>query len=205
MRKSWVLSLVCILLLAGSVLAQEQKAAPEAMSMMPPQALSDDLLTWMVGEWEGWTTSPMGKSHDWQKIEWALDNQFIIMHYTAKTTEPNQEAMKAMAEAMKMSKEDMEKMQNMVYKGMGTMTLNPQNGELMAMWFDNMRGTYKGTGKREGNMFVTSWESPMGTETRTIEKAGEDKMVMTFKGKGPTGEDMEGRTELTRKKGAGKS
>lgn len=205
MRKSWVLSFAGILLLAVCALAQEKEAAQEAMPMTPPPAVSDDLFTWLVGEWEGWSTTPMGKSQDWQKVEWALDNQFLVMHYTAKTTEPNQEAMKAMAEAMKLSEADMKKMQDMAYKGMGTLTLNPMNGEVMAMWFDNWRGTYKGTGKREGDKFVISWESPMGAETRTIEKTSDGKLVMTFKGKDMLGKDAEGRTEMTRKKMAGKS
>lgn len=205
MRKRSVILSTSILLLALSAFAQEKEAAPAAMPMTLPQPLSDDLFTWLVGEWEGWSTTPMGKSQDWQKIEWALDNQFIIMHYTAKTTEPNQEAMKAMAETMKMSQADMEKMQNMVYKGMGTMTLNPMNGEVMAMWFDNLRGTYKGTGKRDGDKFIINWESPMGTETRTIEKGPDGKLVMTFKSKDMMGNDMEGRTEMTRKKMSGKS
>jgi len=88
---------------------------------------------------------------------------------------------------------------------MGMMTINPANDELAAYWFDNYRGTYKGTGKREGMKIVTTWESPMGSETRVIEKVSDDKMVMTFKGKDPTGKEIEGRTELTRTKMAGKS
>jgi len=205
MRKNVLLNVVCILLLAMSAFAQEKEVAKDAMPTTPPPPLSDDLFKWMVGEWEGWTTSPMGKSQDWQKVEWALDNQYIVIHYSAKTTEANPEAMKAMAEAMKMSEADMKKMQDMVYKGMGPMTLNPKTGEVTAMWFDNWRGSYKGTGKREGNKIVVAWESPQGNETRTIERVGDAKLVMTFQGKDPTGKVMEGRTELTRKKAPSKT
>ncbi len=206
MRKNLLLCLACILMLALPAFAQEKEMAnPAAMPMTPPQPLSDDLFKWMVGEWEGWSTSPMGKSQDWQKIEWALDNQFIVIHYTAKTTEPNQEAMKAMADAAKMSKADMDKMQNMGYKGMGPMTINPQTGEVTAMWFDNMRGSYKGKGKREGNKITMTWEGPMGARTDTTEKVSEDKMVVTYTNKEPDGKVTEGRTEFTRKKGASKT
>jgi hypothetical protein len=205
MRKNLLLSLVCILLLAMPAFAQEKEMASEGMPTAPPAPLADDLFNWMVGEWVGTSTSPMGKSQDWQKVEWALDNQYILIHYTAKTTEANPEAMKAMAEAMKMSEADMKKMQDMVYKGMGPMTLDPKTGEVRAMWFDNWRGNYKGSGKREGNKLVTTWESPRGSETRIFEKVGDDKLVVTFKGKDPTGKDVEGRTELTRKKAASKT
>jgi len=210
MRKTLVLSLILTALLTLVVqplptLAQEEKKmTQEAMPMSLPKPLADDLCTWMVGEWEGWSTSPMGKSQDWQKIEWGLDNQFLMTHYTAKHTEVNQEAMKAWTEAMKMSKEDMDKMKDMVYKGMGPMTINPMTGEFVGYWFDNWRGSYKGTGKREGDKITMHWEGPMGTSERTIEKVSADKMVMTFKENDPSGKVIEGRTELTRKKAAPK-
>jgi hypothetical protein len=107
---------------------------------------------------------------------------------------------------MKMSKEDMDKMKDMVYKGMGPTTINPQTAEVVGYWFDNWRGMYKGAGKREGNKITMRWEGTMGTSERTIEKVSDDKMVMTFKEKDPTtGKEIEGRTELTRKKSASKS
>ena len=145
MRKTLLLSLALTALLVLVIqplptLAQEEKKTmpPEGMSMALPKPLADDLFTWMVGEWEGWSTSPMGKSQDWQKIEWSLDNQFVTTHYTAKHTEVNQEEMKKWSESMKMSKEDMDKMKDMVYKGMGPMTINPQTGEIVGYWFDNL-------------------------------------------------------------------
>jgi hypothetical protein len=205
MRKYLLLSLACVLLLVMPAFAQEKEMANEAMPTAPPTALTDDLFKWMVGEWEGTTTSPMGKSNDWQKVEWALDNQYIIVHYTAKTAEANPEAVKAMAEAMKISEADVKKMQDMTYKGMGPMTLDPKTGEVRAMWFDNWRGAYKGSGKREGNKLVTLWEGTMGSETRTFEKVGEDKLIVTFQTKDATGKETEGRTELIRKKPASKT
>jgi len=210
MRKTLILSLalMAFLALAASPLPifaqEEKKMTQEAMPMTPPKPLADDFFNWMAGEWEGWSTSPTGKTQDWQKIEWGLDNQFLMTHYSAKTTEVNQEAMKAWAEAYKMSKEDMDKMAKMVYKGMGPMTINPMTGEIVGYWFDNWRGSYKGTGKREGNKITMHWEGTMGTSERTIEKASDDKMVMTYQEKDPTGKVVEGRTELTRKKMAPK-
>lgn len=202
MRKNRLLLLAGVLLLAATASAQDQEPSKAVMPMTPPGPLTDDLMQWMVGEWEGWSSTPVGKSQDWQKIEWALDNQFLLIHFTGKTTEVNQQARQAMAEAMKLSKADMDKMQNMVYKGMGTITLNRMTGEVIASWFDNLRGVYTATGRREGNKLITIWPSPMGPETRTFEKISDDKMVTTFKGKDFTGKDAEVRGEYTRTKSA---
>ena len=188
-------------LVAVPVFAQEKEAAKEsAPSMLLPKPLEDALCKWMVGEWEGWGTSPMGKTQDWHKVEWRLDNQFLMTYYTSKWSEMNAEGMKAWAESMKMSKEDLEKMKEMVYKAMGPLTIDPVSGEYMGYWFDNWRGVYKGTGKREGNKITMTWEGPMGTSVHTVEKVSDDKMVITFKETDPSGNVMEGRTELTRKK-----
>lgn len=180
MRKMPWFSLACLVTLALSAFGQEKEAAKDAMAMTPPAPLADDFFTWLVGEWEGTTTSPMGNSQDWQKVELSLDNQFLMTHYTARMPE-------------------------MTYKGMGPLTINPATGEITGYWFDNWRGVYKGTGKREGNKVTMTWEGPMGTRTETTEKVSEDKVVTTFKNKEPDGKVMEGRTELTRKKGAGKT
>jgi hypothetical protein len=202
MRKILALLLA---LAAFPLLAQEKETAKETAPMAPPKPLEDDFYKWMIGDWEGWTSSPMGKAQEWQKIEWGLDNQFVVVHNTSKWTEMNQEFMNAMAEATKMSKADIDKMKNMVYKGMGVFTLDPMSSDFNGYWFDNWRGVSKGLGKRDGDTVTMAWESPMGTETRTIEKISDDKMVMTFKVKDPTGKEVEGRTELTRKKMADKS
>ncbi len=179
MRKNVLLSVACILLLAMSALAQDKEVAKDAMPA-PPAPLADDLFQWMVGEWEGSSTTAMGKSQDWQKVEMSLDNQWVTTHYTA-----NMGAMK--------------------YKGMGPMTINPATNEVTGYWFDNFRGVYKGMGKRDGNKITMTWEGPMGTRTDTTEKVSQDKMVVTYTNKEPDGKVSEGRTELTRKKMAGKT
>ena len=204
MKKISILLLAGLVLLSMPVLAQEKEKPKEAApSMTPPKALEDDFCKWMVGEWEGWSQSPMGKSKDWQKVEYGLDNQFVMTHYTSKMTEMTPEQMKAMMDSYGMTKEQVEKMRDMTYKGMGPLTINPMTGEYVGYWFDNWRGTYKGTGKRESNKVTITWEGPMGTEVRTTEKVSDDKMVVSFKSKDPKGNLTEGRTELMRKK-AGK-
>ena len=201
MKRTFVVLLTLMAFTALPMLAQEKEKPKEAApSMEPPKPLADDFCKWMIGEWEGWSTSPMGKSKDWQKVEMGLDKQFVMTHYNSKMTEMTPDQMKAMAEAYGMTKEQVEKMKDMTYKGMGPMTINPMTGEYVGYWFDNWRGMYKGTGKREGNKITMNWEGPMGTSMRTIENVGDDKMVQTYSEKDMKGNVVEGKTEMTRKK-----
>jgi len=201
-----LLFVVAVLVLFSLPLLSQGKEKPKeaARSMMPPKALDDDLCTWMVGEWEGWSQSPMGKTTDGYKNEWSLDGQFLMMQATSKTAEMTEEQKKKAPETYGMSMEDVEKMNAMTYKGMGPLTISPGLGEYTGYWFDNWRGVYKGTGKREGNKITMWWEGPMGEEMRTTEKVGDDKMVITFKSTDPKGAVTEGKTELTRKKSESK-
>jgi hypothetical protein len=180
MRRVAVLLLAVVVCIALPVFAQETKdAAKDAAAMMPPmpKPLDDEFLKWNIGEWEGTTTMPMGTSQDWQKVEMSLDDQFILIQYNSSVNG------------------------QVVYKGAGPMTIDPKTGGVVGYWFDNMRGMYKGVGKREGNKVSMTWEGGDGT-TRwdTTEKVGEDKMVVTFKSKMPDGSMQEGRSEFTRKK-----
>jgi NifU-like protein involved in Fe-S cluster formation len=123
-------------------------------SSMSRSVTADDFFIWMIGEWEGMTTSFMTKAQDWQKIESGLDNRSVIIHSTSKLIEMDPVVKKSM------SKEDIDKMMSMVYKGRGTMIIDPKTSEFAANWFDST-GTYKGTGRREGNVVITTWESPL--------------------------------------------
>ena len=168
--------------------------------MAPPKPLDNSFMTWMVGDWAGQTTGTTGKTKDWQKIEWGLDNQFVVVNYSSKMVSVSPEQMKAMTSSMKMSEEEVKKMMEMPYKGMGQFTINPMNGEFMGYWFDNWRGVYKGTGKIEAKKSTTTWEGLRGTSVRVMEKVSEDKMTETFKETESTGIVMEGKSEWTRKK-----
>lgn len=202
MKNTLVVSLSILAFLTLPLLAQEKEMGEESMqSMTPPMPLNDDLTKWMVGEWEGWTEAPMGKMQDWQKIEMGLDNQFLLITYKSKMSSMTPEHKKTAAEHMNMSVEEAEKMMiQFVYKGHGMITIDPMTDEFVGYWFDNWRGTYKGTGKREGDKIAWTWVGPMGTSERTTEKVSEDRMVETFKEKDPSGNVMEGRSEWTRKK-----
>jgi hypothetical protein len=205
MKRNLLLVVAVFVLFSLPVLGQEKEKPQEAApSMVPPSALADDMCAWMIGEWEGWMVSPMGKAKEWDKFEWGLDNQFVIMHATSKTAEMTDDQKKKAMEAYGMSKEDVEKMTEMMYKGMGPITIDPTTGEYIGFWFDNWRGVYRGTGKREGNKVTMTWEGQMGKETRTTEKVDKNTMVISIKSTDPKGNMMEAKTELTRMKAESK-
>lgn len=153
-------------------------ALPLLAQAPPPAALQEDLYDWMIGEWEGTTESSMGKTADEMKVDWDLEHQFVDVHYKQKSGEGTAA---------------------MVYKGRGMMTVNAQSKEYVGYWFGSFRDISTGKGTRTGNKITMAWEGGTGPETRTIEKVADDKMVMTFKGTGPDGKEMNGTTTLTRK------
>lgn len=211
MKKLLTLSMAVLLVMSLSILAQEteemkvQKKGQAEMTdemrqMSPPAPLSSDWFNWMVGEWEGWTESSMGKSKDWMKIEWSLDKQFVVMNFKSEMVEANQEAMKQWQEQMNVSDEQMEEMMNMKYRAMGIVSQDPKTGKTMGWWFDNWRGVHTGSGEMVGeNKEQMVWEGAMGTRTETTEKVSQDKMVNHFKSSGEMGE-YEGKSEMTRVK-----
>ena len=66
MRKLSILLLALLMCISLPLLAQEQEkpGTPPA----PPKPLGEEW-DWMVGEWEGYTESPMGKAKEWEKVE----------------------------------------------------------------------------------------------------------------------------------------
>lgn len=125
---------------------------------------------WMIGEWEGVVESPMGTSKEWEKVKYTLDRQFIVIH----------------------TKSDYG---NMIYHGTGYMTCEPGSNNLVGFWFDNMRGIYKGSGKKEGNTSTMTWSGKGNRSVRHMEKLSDDKYLLTVKWDGPDGKTMEAKGE----------
>ena len=163
--------------------------------MAPPGPLEDDLYNWMAGKWEGTTESFMGKANDEMEVDWDLEHQFLNIHYKNKIAETDPAKLEEMAKAMGMTKEQMQT----PYKGVGYMTISPQTKEYICHWFGSMRDISVGKGTREGNKITMTFEGPQGSEMRTFEKAGEDKLVMSFGGKDPQGNVVKGTTTMMRK------
>ena len=62
----FILSVTCVLSFAQNGESKKE----ETNSNAPPPQLSDEMHTWMIGEWAGTTESNMGTSKDWEKMEW---------------------------------------------------------------------------------------------------------------------------------------
>lgn len=175
MKRLFLLIAIAGLVLPVAAQAQETKTANDMPAMAPPEPLNDEWSNWMVGEWEGWSESPMGKSEDRLVVEKGLGGQFLLMRVQSKMGE-------------------------MDWTGMGCMTVDPKSGELRGYWIDSMRGMYEGTGKLEGDMETTTWKGSMGKAVRTVTKVSADKFVVSEKFSMPDGSMVEGKGEMTRVK-----
>lgn len=164
------------LFISSLVISQEKDQAKETESYTAPTPLDDDLMNWMIGEWKGKMTGPMGETDEWLKYEFMLGNQFLMVSATSKMGE------------------------NWNYEGNGALTLKPESAEVMGYWVDNMRGMYKGKGMKEGEMIKMTWYGPEGSATRITKKLGNDKFVVISQSKDAEGNPVESKGEFTRVK-----
>jgi len=172
MRKALPITLLLALCLAMPLFAGDEGEMP----MGPPPALDEAAFGWMLGEWEGWTESPMGKSEDWMHCEMGMEGQFLIMQYKSKTPMGD-------------------------FQGMGALTLIDE--KLKGYWIDSWRSMSEGEGMIEGKKNTITWSGPEGSHTRITELVGEDKLVITFNME-MGGQEVEVRSEMTRVKHMGK-
>lgn len=158
--------LLCLLCFAATT------AWAQAPTAMP--AVQDAFWESLIGKWEGWSESPMGKSNDEVEFEWELQKQFFKTKVEVKSGD-------------------------MTYKMVGYSTMDAKTGKITGHWFDSWRVVYTSTETRNGNKVTMRIEGGPGPMERSYEKIGEDKLVGTFKVTGPDGKVIEGRSELTRK------
>ena len=147
MNKFSLLFLIFIFIMTISVFAQEEE---NGMQMTPPPPLNDELMNWMVGEWEGYSISEMGKSKD--KLIYKMDfgGQFLIMHYAAER-------------------------EGSVMTGMGMIT-HTDDGKYAGYWIDSWRTMSEGIGNRQGDFSTMEWSTPMGVYVRKTERVNENTM-----------------------------
>lgn len=168
--------LILIMLFATVILvAQDEKKVSEAESYKVPAPLNDEIMNWLIGEWQGKMTTPMGETNEWIKYEYTLNNQFIMMTGTATNDQ-------------------------MAYEGNGAISLKPNSKEAMGYWIDNMRGMYKGKGSRDNDMLKMTWYGEAGSTTRIIKKLGSNKFMLISQSPGEDGKIFEGKGEFTRLK-----
>ena len=175
MRKSFIVLLALMVCIAMPLMAQDKETAKEDMAAMhaPPPPLNDEYMSWMVGEWKGWSEGAMGKSEDWMKCKMDLGGQFMMTEYKADSP---------MGE----------------WTGGGAYTLN-EEGEIVAFWIDSHRTMTTGKGMIDGDTMTVHWESKMGNGTRITKKISDDKFVVTSK-MDMGGQVMESKSEMTRVK-----
>ena len=116
MRKLFVVLLTVTVCVAMPLMAQDKEMAKkENMAAMhaPPPPLDNEYMSWMVGEWKGWSETAMGKSEVSVKCEMAFGGQFMMTQYKGESP---------MGE----------------FSGGGIYTLN-QEGGIEAFWVDSMR------------------------------------------------------------------
>jgi hypothetical protein len=168
MKKTMVSSVVFVSFLAVPLMVMVMAQMPT-----PPKPLDTPMTRWMLGEWEGWMNSPMGKSQEWMACRMGLNNQFMMIEGSSK------------AGAME-------------YHGIGAVTVDPNTGLNVGYWIDNFRGMFDGKGKEEGNKLVMDWTGNMGKSTRITEKVGPDKMKITVEMPGADGKIVTVSGEMTR-------
>jgi hypothetical protein len=161
------LTFLVLALIAFPVRAQD--------TMAPPKPIEDPLWNSLIGDWEGWTEFPNGKSIDKVEFEWELHKQFFKTQVESKQGE-------------------------MEFKLTGYTTIDPKTGAMWGYWFDSFRMVYKSTQTQQGNKVTIKWEGGPAPFERSFEKVGDDKLVGTFKDVDvATGKPVEGKWELTRK------
>ena len=176
MRKLFVVLLALMVCIAMPLMAQDKEMTKKddmAAMHAPPPPLDNAYMSWMGGEWKGWTKGAMGESEDWMNCKMDFGGQFMMMEYKGKS---------AMGE----------------WTGGGAYTLN-EEGEIVAFWIDSHRTMATGKGTLDGDTMTVHWESKMGKGTRTTMKISDDKFVVTSKFQ--MGEQlMESKEEMTRVK-----
>ncbi len=166
--------MICMSLLISAAAIGQSDSPDKSVEMpAPPPPIEDEILSSMVGEWEGWTKSPMGESKDWMKCRMDLNGQFLLMEF--KAVLPG----------------------GAPYQGKGLLTYG-EDGKVIGYWFDSWRSVSQGVGHVEGNKTIVNWSSSMGNQTRITEMAGPDKMKTIIKMTGPDGKPAEGYGEMMR-------
>ena len=175
MKKLFVVLLAIMVCIAMPLMAQDKEMAKEDMAAMhaPPPPLDDEYMSWMVGEWKGWSEGAMGKSEDWMKCKMDFGGQFMTIEYKADGPMGS-------------------------FTGGGAYTLNEEGG-IEAFWIDSFREMAVGKGMHDGDTMTIHWEGKLGKGTRITKKISDDKFVVTSKFE-MGGQVMESKSEMTRVK-----
>jgi hypothetical protein len=201
MKRTFLVMFILLAALTTLLLIAQEKetSAGKTMDISPVNPADDEVWQWMIGNWSGWSESPMGKTQDWIKCEWDLNQQFLVTHVKSEVTEPNIKLLQKMAEERNTTVDEITRLMSAPYSGKGYATID-RHGEISNYWFDSSRRIYDGVEVREGNKVKMIWKEIGGSVVieRTVEKVAEDKMAGTFKNIFTNGTIIKGRFEATR-------
>ena len=207
MKKMHLISLVLMLVLVSCDSSQKKVSDKgNVPSLAPPKALNDEWSKWLIGDWQGWAKSDLGKYKNWVigncrlHIQLDLDGQFLIREGWSRVLSLSDDYIKQL-KSQGLADSDIEKMRNKTFRSMEIYTIDPKTGEIAAYLFDSFRCVAKGTGKREDNKETINWVwsvGGQGSSIRVTEKIGDNKFRSTEKYSLPGGSAMEDTIEMNR-------
>lgn len=169
--------------------------------MFFPPPLDDEWSRWIVGEWEGSGGSDTGEGQGIERIEFALNGQFLICRGEAAITEITPEHAAYLKKNMHASDEEIERFKREGYQSLQLFTVDQTTGEVIGYLFDSLRCLATGKGKREGNREVMEWQWATGHKsTRITERLSQDRMRVIQRTPMPDGTVMEEKGESVRRK-----
>lgn len=170
-------------------------------SLFLPPPLADGWSRWLVGEWEGVGESDTGHGKGVERIEFALNGQFLISRGQAKITEITTAQADYLRRNMHASDEEIARFQREGYQSLQLFTIDQTTGEVVGYLFDSLRCIATGRGRREGNREIMEWQWATGHKsTRITERLSDDRMYVIQRTPMPDGSVMEEKGESVRRK-----
>lgn len=194
-------SAVAALSLALVSCTSPMKTATEAQKpVFLPLPLADDWCNWIVGEWEGAGESDTGRGSGLERIEFALNGQFLISRGEATITEITPDQAAYLRKNMHASDEEIARFKASPYRSLEIFTTDPNTGEVVGFSFDSLRCIATGRGRREGDRQIIDWEWSNGHQSmRITERVNADRMVITQRTPMPDGSVLEEKGVATRR------
>jgi hypothetical protein len=181
---------LCVVLSSCSTPMKTTTEVKRPMFLPPP--LADDWSKWIVGGWEGSGDSDTGQGRGIERIEFALNGQFLMFRGEATITGISQEQADYLKKNMHASDEEIERFRREGYRSLQLFTIDQTTGEVVGYLFDNLRCIATGRGRREGNREIMEWEWATGHKsTRITERLSEDRMRVIQRTPMPDGSVME--------------
>ena len=145
-----------------------------------------------MGEWEGSGESETGQGKGIERIEFALNGQFLICHGEAVITDIAPGQADYLRKKMHATDEEIERFKRDGYQALQLFTIDQATGEVLGYLFDSLRCVATGRGNREGNREIIEWQWASGHKsTRITERVDDNTMIVIQRTPMPDGSVME--------------